>query len=114
MQPVYALYFISLQAVMIWSLASLFQTTEVYYVANSLIGYLLYRVWAYFVGKGSKQLAVFPFSNFSSAAILFWFTLALDMPQIYTYLLSINVNGKQLCRQDLIDLNNRATVDPAV
>lgn len=53
-QPVYALYFISLQAAMIWSLASLFQTTEVYYVANALIGYLLYRVWAYFDGKGSQ------------------------------------------------------------
>lgn len=78
-QPSSALYFISLQAAFVWVIAHLFHTTEVHYVANMFIGYLLYRFWAYFEGK--KRLiavSVFPFSNFSSAAIMLFVTLFMD------------------------------------
>jgi len=105
-QPSGALYFIGLQAASVWAVANHFQSKEVHYIANMLIGYLLYRVWAYFEGKkGLILVSVFPFSNFSSAAILFWFTLILDASQVYNFLVSLFEPGSGLSRLDLIMLN---------
>jgi len=71
------------------------------------IGYLLYRIWAYFEGKkGIISVSVFPFSNFSSAAIMFYVTLFMDWTQIYYFLVYLIEPNKGLSRSDLIMLNN--------
>ena len=78
------------------------------YITNGFLGYLLYRVWAYFDGHGSRQVIAFPMTNFSSAAIIYWFTIALDLSQILSFFGSLyGGNATGMSRLDLIIMNNR-------
>ena len=80
-QPVGALVFISFEVMLLWTVCGFFKHHEVYYVCNTLLGYLLYRFWAYSLSlKASLALKCFPFANFSSVTVIFLFTALSETP----------------------------------
>ena len=60
-----------------------------YYVCNVLLGYFIYRLWAFVSLRASAATSCFPFANFSSVTIVFLFTLLNDAPQIYQFVCSV-------------------------
>ena len=74
-QPFGALIFIATLVGALWIICGFYKQEEVYYVCNTLFGYLLYRIWAYMGAlKSSLAMKCFPFSNFSSVTVFFLFT----------------------------------------
>ena len=106
-QPVGALAFIFVQVMVLWALCTMFKQKEMYYVCNVLLGYFIYRLWAFLTLKTSFATKCFPFANFSSVSILFLFTVINDVPQIYQFLCAVFKEGAGMTRLDLIILNYR-------
>lgn len=105
-QPLGALVFITAQLCVMWLVCGQFKQQEVYYICYVLLGYLMYRVWAYALSlKNTRAIRCFPFANFSSATFIFLFTLMSEMPQVYQFLLSLLDSGSGMSRLDCITVN---------
>jgi hypothetical protein len=90
---------------MLYALCGLFKQKEMYYLSNMLLGYFVYRLWAFVSVKASLPIRCFPFANFSSVNVLFFFTLINDAPQIYQFILSVFEQSSGMSRLDLIMYN---------
>ena len=94
-----------MQCILIYSICNIFRNSEVFYVGNLLVGYFLYRVWAYASAKAPSFYMAFPFFNFSSAAILLLFTILNDFHQVVRFLQWLFGQRSGLSRLDLIVFN---------
>jgi len=111
-QSFYHLVYFTAYTVTIYLLCSCLHRSEVFFVCNILQGYLGYRVWAYIHHRtnerGANPFWCFPFVNFSSAAVLFFFTLIGEGGQICNFVLSLYDETAGLQRLDIISLNDKA------
>ena len=70
-----------------------------------LVGYFLYRAWAYASAKAPSAYMSFPFFNLSTASILLLFTILNDIHQVGRFLQSLYDQKGGLSRLDLIVFN---------
>ena len=72
-----------------------------------LIGYFLYRTWAYVQIRIPEPLMCFPFFHCSSATLMLWFTIYQDFAQILSFTSNLFYDDVGRSREFLIERNHK-------